>query len=86
MFKNSKQLGGASYIELPIEYVGNKRNGLVDIQNKDNMFFKWCHIAHKFPMIRNKNRVTKYKQHERDADYTGITFPVTLNQISKIEK
>ena len=44
----------------------------------------WCHIAHLFPS--NKNRVSKYTNHEKDVDDTGITFPVTLNQINKIEK
>ena len=73
-------LGGSSYIELPKEHAA-KKNGLVNIQN-----IKLCHFAHKFPAIRDKNRVTKYTKHEKDVDYTGITFPVTLNQISKIEK
>ena len=30
--------------------------------------------------------MTKYTKHDKEVDYTGITFPVTLNQISKIEK
>ena len=60
--------------------------GLLNIRNKDNMCFKWCHIAHKFPAADHKQRVTKYNKHDKDVDYTGITFPVTLNQISKIEK
>ena len=29
--------------------------------------------------------MTKYTKHDQDVDYTRITFPVTLNQISKIE-
>ena len=58
----------------------------MNIRNEDNICFKWCHIAHKFPAIRDKNRVTKYIKHDKEVNYTGITFPVTLNQISKIEK
>ena len=50
------------------------------------MYFKWCHIAHKFPAADHKQRVTKYTKHDKDVDHTEITFPVTLNQISKIEK
>ena len=47
----------------------------------------WCHIAHLFPTASDhKNRLSKYINHENDVDYTGITFPVTLNQIDKIEK
>ena len=47
----------------------------------------WCHIAHLFQTASdNKNRLSKYINHENDVDYTGITFPVTLKQIDKIEK
>ena len=56
------------------------------MRNKDNMCFKWCHIASKFPATRDKNRVTKYNKYDKEVNYNKITFPVTLNQISKIEK
>ena len=47
----------------------------------------WCHIAHLFPTASDhKNRLSKYINRENDVDYIGITFPVTLNQIDKIEK
>ena len=58
----------------------------MNIRNNDNMCLKWCHIAHKFPAKKDKNRVTKYTKNDKEVDYTGIIFPVTLNQISKIEK
>ena len=46
----------------------------------------WCHITHLFPTASDhKNRLSKYINHENDVDYTGITFPITLNQIDKIE-
>ena len=37
----------------------------------------WCPTA-----SDHENRLN----HENDVDYTGIIFPVTLNQIDKIEK
>ena len=80
-----KPLGGSSYIDLPKEYK-NTRNGLINTQNNDQECFKWCHIAHMYPVIDHKYRVSKYTKHDKDVDYTGITFPVTLNQISKIEE
>ena len=47
----------------------------------------WCHITYLFPTTsKNKNRLSKYINHENIIHYTGITFPVTLNQIDKIEK
>ena len=50
------------------------------------MCFKWCHIAHKFPVTKDKNRVTKYTNHEKEVVYNEIICPVTLNQISKVEQ
>ena len=78
-------LKGGSYIELPDDFK-NSSKGLVNIKNKDDKCFMWCHIAHLFPVDKNKNRLTKYDKHEKDVDYKGIEFPVTLNQIGKIEK
>ena len=43
------------------------------------MYFKWCHIAHKYPVIDHKYRVSKYTKHDKDVYYNRITFPVTLN-------
>ena len=45
----------------------------------------WCNIAYLFPALSHKYRLTKYINYENDVDYTGITFPITLNQIEKIE-
>ena len=45
-----------------------------------------CHIAYLFPAPSvNKNRLSNDIYHEYDADYTGITFPITLNPIDEIE-
>ena len=78
-------LKGGSYIDLPKTFK-NSSKGLINIKSKDDKCFMWCHIAHLFPVTVNKNRVSKYTNHEKDVDYTGITFPVILNQINKIEK
>ena len=79
-------LKGGSYIDLP-KNVKHNNKGLLNIKNKDDKCFMWCHIAHLFPTASDhKNRLSKYINHENDVDYTGITFPVTLNQIDKIEK
>ena len=43
------------------------------------------HIAYLYPATSHKNRVSKYKMNEDKVNYDGITFPVTLNQIAKIE-
>ena len=40
-----KPLHGSSYIELPIE-LQNSAKGLINIKNKDDECFRWCHIRH----------------------------------------
>ena len=46
----------------------------------------WCHFTHLYPATDHNDRVSKYKDHIKDVDYTGITFPVTIAQIMKTEK
>ena len=74
-------LKGKSYIALPNHYSNNNK-GLCNIKNDDEKCFKWCHIAFLFPVKNNKNNVRSYINHEKDVDYTGISFSVTLNQIN----
>ena len=38
------------------------------------------------PASRNSNRICVYKKYENELNFTGITFPVQLNQISEFEK
>jgi len=73
-------LKGKGFIELPKNFA-NFAKGLCKIKNDDDNCFKWCHIAFLFPVKNNITDVRSYIYHERDVDYTGITFPVILNQI-----
>ena len=43
-----KPLNGSSYIELPIK-LQNSAKGLINIKNKDNECFRWCHVRHLNP-------------------------------------
>ena len=40
-----RPLVGSSYIDLPIE-LKHPRKGLINIKNKDQKFFLWCHVRH----------------------------------------
>ena len=40
-----KPLLGNSYIDLPTEFQ-NPRKGLINIKNKDQKCFLWCHVRH----------------------------------------
>ena len=58
-----KPLKGSSYIELPQEH-RNSAEGLINLQNKNNECFRWCHIRHFNPQEIHPERIKKCdKQH-----------------------
>ena len=83
---NYNPLKGSSYIELPQE-LRNSAKGLINMKNKDNECFRWCHIRHSNPQDKDPQRIKKTdKQYIEKLDYSSIEFPVTVKQINKIEK
>ena len=83
---NYSPLKGSSYIELPQE-LRNSAKGLINMKNKDNECFRWCHIRHLNPQDNDPQRIKKTdKQYIEKLDYSSIEFPVTVKQINKIEK
>ena len=53
-----KPLHGSSYIELPIE-LQNSAKGLINVKNKDDECFRWCHIRHLNPPKKDPQRIKK---------------------------
>ena len=47
-FVKYQPLKGSSYVKLPKE-LQNSLKGLINIQNKDNECFRWCHIRYLNP-------------------------------------
>ena len=83
---NYSPLKGSSYIKLPQE-LQNSAKGLINMKNKDNECFRWCHIRHLNPQEKDPQRIKKTdKQYIEKLDYSSIKFPVTVKQINKIEK
>ena len=79
-------LYGSSYIELPME-LRNPKKGLINIKNKDNECFRWCHIRHLNPQEKNPQRIKKEdKQSIEGLNYEGIEFPVSQKHYNKVEK
>ena len=67
---------GSSYIELPQE-LRNSKKGLINMKNKDNECFRWCHIRHLNPQDKYPQRIKKSdKEFINKLDYSGIEFPV----------
>ena len=82
-----KPLKGSSYIKLP-KALKNPKMGLINIKNEDQKCFAYCLIYHlnQSKIKNNPQRVSIYKQYENTVDFTGIEFPVSIKDISKIEK
>ena len=79
-------LRGNSYIPSPKE-LRNSMCGLINLKNIDNECFRWCHNRHLNPRKKDPQRITKSdRESVKGLDYSGITFPVTINQINRIEK
>ena len=51
-------LNGSSYIELPTK-LRNPKKRLINIKNKDNKYFRWCHVRHLNPQIKHPERIKK---------------------------
>ena len=77
---------GSSYIKLP-EELKHTSKGLVNIKNKDNECFRWCHIRYLNPKNKDSQRIKKSDKNMIDKlDYSGIEFPVIVKQYNEIEK
>ena len=79
-------LRARSYIQLPKE-LRNSMCGLINLQNKDDKCLLWSLVRHLNPRKKNPQRITKDDmEFAKRLDFSGITFPVARNQISRIEK
>ena len=81
-----KLLNGSSYIELPTE-LRNPKKGLININNKDDECFRWCHIRHSNPQEKDPQRIKKEdKKMINELNYDGIDFPLSQKHYNKVEK
>ena len=76
-------LNGSSYIELPTE-LRNCKKGLINIKNKYDGCFRWCHVRHLNPQEKDPQRIKRDdKQYVNKLNYNRITFPVITKTVSK---
>ena len=78
-----RPLSGSSYIDLPVELRSPKK-GLIDIKNKDEKCFFWCHVRH---ILLNKHpeRILKNdKKIAEELNYDGIEFHLQEKDFNKI--
>ena len=51
-------LSGSSYMDLPVE-LRSPGKGLINIKNKDQKYFLWCHVRHINPSKEHTERIKK---------------------------
>ena len=74
-----------SYIDLP-KYLKEKK-AIVNVQNTDQQCLKWALLSALHPVEHGSHpdRVSKYRPHQDELDFTGVNFPVTLKDIPNVE-
>ena len=79
-------LSGNSYVKLPTE-LRNTKKGLINIKNKDQKCFLWCHVRRINPVKIHLERITQRdKELAKELDYdNNVDFPVQEKDFNKIE-
>ena len=75
---------GKSYIETPKAIAG--KHAIVNIQNNDDMCFKWAVLSALHPVNQNAERRKKHEEYQDELVFTDISFPVNLYDIPKFER
>jgi hypothetical protein len=87
-FSEKRKVRGGSYIELPKAI--QLKHACVNIKNNEQECLKWSLLAYKYYdklTRKDKNMVSCYKPYENDIIIPdGVSFPVSLGDIPKIEK
>ena len=83
---NYDPLAGSSYFPLPLE-LKNSMKSLINLKNKDDKCFKWCHIRFINPQSKNSERINKQDTKiESTLGYGGINFPMKARDYEIIEE
>ena len=78
-------LFGGTFLELPKE-LNNPKKGLINLHNKDNRCFLWCHVRHLNLVNEHSTRINKKDKKIADTlNYSGISFPVSTKDYGLIQ-
>ena len=62
------------------------RKGLINVKNKDQKCFLWCHVRHINPSIEHPERILKTdKKVAEKLDYDEIEFPVQEKILARLK-
>ena len=61
--------------------------GLINLKNKDNKCFEWCHTRFVNPQNKNPERIKKKDQKiVSTLDYRGVNFPMKARDYEIVEE
>lgn len=76
--------GSSTYTQLP-KFIRDKK-AVVNIKSNDPYCFLWAVTAALFPTYSNSTATSSYPHFSSVLQYDGLTFPISLDSISKFEK
>ena len=84
-FHQLNLMRGSSYVPL-LEWLAHKK-AIINPCNEDQECFKWAEVAaSKCEEIgKNPQRVSNLKRFEKDFDWSGIKFPISVKDIKGFE-
>ena len=76
---------GSSYLPLPNRLA--RKKAIINPKKEDQECFKWAVIVASWweEINNNPERISKLKRFEKDFDWSGIEFPVSIKDIKKFE-
>ena len=78
-------LRGSTFFPLPKKIATKK--AVINMKNNDDQCFKWSVVRARHPVDKSAERVTKeLKDQSEKFDWSGLKFPMKLNQIAIFEK
>ena len=84
-FTDFQPLRGSTFIPLPKKIRDKK--AVIDMKNDDDQCFKWSVVRALNPVEKNSQRITnELKEQSERLDWSGLKFPVKLDQIVIFEK
>jgi DNA polymerase type B, organellar and viral len=82
--ERNQSFSGSSYVQLP-KFIEDKK-AIVNVRNTNDEFcFKWAVLSALDPQKKHSERLNKWYSKYREIDFSGIEFPVKLQDITMFE-
>ena len=81
-----RPLSESSYMDLPVE-LRSPRKGLINIKNKDQKCFSWCHVRHINPSKEHPERILKKltKKRLKNLIMMELSFQCKKNILKRLK-